>query len=35
MIILNEPLELCTVDSKFVQGMMYKYKDKNKCYCSC
>lgn len=35
MIILNESLEICEIDSIFVQGMMYQSRDKYRCYCNC
>ncbi len=35
MVVLNSPIALDEVDSKFVMGMNWQQRDKNRCYCSC
>lgn len=31
----NEAMDLLEIDSKFVMGMMFQSRDKNRCYCNC
>ena len=35
MVVLNKPVAISEIDSKFVMGMMFQSRDKNRCYCNC